>query len=82
MPTHLVRDRFSVAQNPLVDGAASDVGTRDVTGALWKAASGRLCGGIQTSGVTFDNFAVYALVSLGGGVGTKVRVIDIPIWPN
>lgn len=48
-PTYLVRDRFTSAQNPLVDGSASDTGTRDVTGTSFYAAGGRLRGGNNSS---------------------------------
>lgn len=55
---YLLRDKFTTAQNPLVDGAASLIGTRDVTGSLWKALGGRLRGGQQLSTPTWGNSAV------------------------
>lgn len=46
---YLLRDRFTSAVNPLVDAAASDIGTRDVTGTYFYTENGRLCGGVAPS---------------------------------
>jgi hypothetical protein len=55
-----LRDQFTTAVNPLVDGATepgtgSTGGSRDVTGALWKIIDGSLRGGMQPTSPTWGN---------------------------
>lgn len=64
--TYLLRDKFTSAQNPLVDGNASEgagVGYRDVTGTSFYAAGGRLRGGNNSS----EGKIVYKPSSGGAG---------------
>lgn len=61
----LLRDTFTTALDPVVDGAAvPGAGTRDATGALWKALGSALRGGSQVSSpawgsskIVYDGFS-------------------------
>ena len=65
---YLLRDTFTSAQSPLVDGAASEFGMRHVTGSLWEAVDGRLRGGVQTASPTWGSSAVvYGGITRSGG---------------
>lgn len=64
----LLRDLFSTAQDPLIDGpAVPGAGARDATGTLWKALASRLRGGAQPSSPTWGNSKVVWTVAGGAG---------------